>query len=247
MELYIIRHAQSKNNAIWAQTGSEDGRHSDPELTEIGLRQAELVAQRVAMKETAVSPPTPDFVNRNGFNLTHLYASLQTRAVQTGTAISKATGVPLVAWEIVHEWGGIYDTDVETKKNTGLPGPNRDYFTERFPEFMLPDTLGKEGWWNRPHEERPQTVERVRRFYSELLERHGKTDDRVGIVTHGGFTAVFLLLLTESFTDENDTRLEKHVWFAHNNTGITRINFSGDYIQLAYMNDINHLPAELIT
>lgn len=247
MELYIIRHAQSINNAIWSQTGKEIGRHSDPALTEIGLQQADLVAERLATENTAVPPNTPDFQNRDGFNLTHLYASLQTRAVQTGTAVSKATGVPLKAWEIIHEWGGIYDIDHDNDIRTGLPGPNRDYFSERFPEFQLPNSLGKAGWWNRPHEERPETVARVKQFYTELLERHGDTDDRVGIVTHGGFTAVFLVLLNEGFDENNEIKLAKHVWFAHNNTAITRINFHNEYVQIGYLNDVNHLPAHLIT
>ncbi len=247
MELYIIRHAQSQNNEIWARTGSEVGRFPDPELTEVGFQQAELVAKRLGGQETAVSTAQSNLHNRNGYQFTHLYTSLQTRAIQTGTPISKAMDLPLVVWEEIHEWGGIYEIDYETNVRTGLPGPNRAYFEERFPHLVLPDTLDGTGWWNRPHEERPETVARVRQFLANFMERHGDTDDRVGIVTHGGFSAILLSMLNNSFTDDNVLDQEKHVWFSHNNTAVSRINFGADHYQFAYLNSVIHLPAELIT
>ncbi|HLV36213.1 MAG TPA: histidine phosphatase family protein, partial [Spirillospora sp.] len=44
MEVYLIRHGQSVNNAL----GSPAGRSHDPELTEIGFRQAEILAAHLA-------------------------------------------------------------------------------------------------------------------------------------------------------------------------------------------------------
>ncbi len=41
MQLYIIRHGQSFNNALWDRTGGGNGRLPDPHLTEIGQQQAE--------------------------------------------------------------------------------------------------------------------------------------------------------------------------------------------------------------
>lgn len=247
MELYIIRHAQSENNAIWAKTKSEVGRFSDPEITDIGHQQAKLVAERLAVKNTAVSSDHPDFQNRYSFDLTHLYTSYMTRSVQTSSYIATATGLPLMGWEEIHEWGGLYDLDIETDSYVSVAGPNRAYFTERFPHLVLPDSFGEQGWWNRPYEERPATVARAKLFYSQLMERHGGTNDRVGMVSHGGFIAIFMLLLTEAFDDDNILKLDKRVWFAQNNTSITRINFGDDYVQVAYQNDVSHLPAELIT
>ena len=50
MELYLIRHGQSTNNARWETL---DGRStvpvSDPTLTEKGVRQAELLAEFLAL------------------------------------------------------------------------------------------------------------------------------------------------------------------------------------------------------
>ena len=45
MQLYLIRHGQSTNNARWeAQENYDTYRSSDPTLTEKGIRQAELLA-----------------------------------------------------------------------------------------------------------------------------------------------------------------------------------------------------------
>ena len=44
MELYIIRHAQSSNNAL----ADERERVCDPHLTELGRQQAELLAAHLA-------------------------------------------------------------------------------------------------------------------------------------------------------------------------------------------------------
>ena len=43
MKLYIIRHAQSINNAL----ANQMDRVCDPSLTELGYRQAEIVAQHL--------------------------------------------------------------------------------------------------------------------------------------------------------------------------------------------------------
>jgi 2,3-bisphosphoglycerate-dependent phosphoglycerate mutase len=45
MQLYFIRHAQSANNALWAGTGSDEGRSHDPELTDTGKKQAGYLAK----------------------------------------------------------------------------------------------------------------------------------------------------------------------------------------------------------
>ena len=47
MRLYYIRHAQSENNALWDQTGSDEGRKHDPSLTELGWEQAMRAAHFV--------------------------------------------------------------------------------------------------------------------------------------------------------------------------------------------------------
>ncbi len=238
MQLYFIRHAQSANNRLYEETGSWDGRDSDPELTELGHQQARLLAEHLAC--TNGETPGRDFVNRGGFGLTHLYSSLMVRAVATGIYLAESLGLPLLAWEDLHEVGGVFVIGAETGEHLGQPGRPRSEFVTRFPQLELPETLDESGWWNRAHEVVEQQVRRARRFVYDLLERHGGADDRVAVISHGGF---YNFVLAELL----GTQADHGFWFGINNTGITRFDFTDEGIALTYANRLEHLPTELIT
>ncbi|MEZ4592221.1 MAG: histidine phosphatase family protein [Chloroflexota bacterium] len=241
----MIRHAQSENNDLWARTGSSNGRSPDPLLTEIGEQQARHLGQYIARSwETA--DPDNDEHNRLGYNFTHLYSSLMVRAVATGWAIAERVDLPLVAWEIIHETGGIYEHNHETEERIGLPGPNRAYFAQHHPYLELPEGLGEMGWWGeRPYEPRTQAIQRAKQFLEELQQRHAP-GDRVAIVTHGAFfVAVMRTLL--GFRSMDNEESDNRIWLHTHNTAITRLDFSDGRVDLFYMNRLDHLPTELIT
>jgi 2,3-bisphosphoglycerate-dependent phosphoglycerate mutase len=237
MQLYFIRHAQSANNKLYDDTGSWNGRDSDPELTELGHEQARRLAEHVAC--TDGESPRRDYVNRSGFGFTQLYSSPMVRALATAAYLSAALDLPLMVWEDLHEVGGIFYIDDETGERIGQPGKTRSELAARFPQAQLPATLTDGGWWNRLPESVELQAQRARRFVAELVERHGG-DDRVAVVSHGGF---YNLVLAELQGTQADGRF----WFNLNNTGITRFNFVPEGIGLAYANRLEHLPAELIT
>lgn len=249
MQLYIIRHGQSYNNELWTRTGSSTGRLPDPHLTEIGEQQAQQLGQFMAKVDRNGNGRLPiDQHNRHGYHLTHLYSSLMFRAVQTGQAIADALDMPLTAWPIIHEWGGIFEHHPETEEPIPLPGPNRQFFSERFPRFILPDDLQDQGWWQQPYEPREASVQRAQKFMSSLLERHGNSEDRIGIVTHGGFTAMLLRVIFNALEPNiNLGDQEFHTWMRMNNTGVTRLDFEENRIIQTYVNRVDHLPTELVT
>ncbi|RPI25428.1 MAG: hypothetical protein EHM70_20100, partial [Chloroflexota bacterium] len=153
MHIFFIRHAQSVNNAIWAQTGNSAGRSEDPELTGLGKMQAQAVARHLREGDPGIYLP-PGEPRPEGFGLTHLYVSLMLRSVQTGIAIAENLGLRPMAWEDLHECGGIYLEDEETGIKRCLPGKNRTYFEAQFPRLLLPEVFPEAGWWNsRPIEE----------------------------------------------------------------------------------------------
>jgi 2,3-bisphosphoglycerate-dependent phosphoglycerate mutase len=239
MQFYFIRHGQSENNALWRRsTDYAKVRNEDPGLTEVGRQQAEFLAQ--FLQDTTAAIHDRDHQNIAGFGITHLYSSLMLRAVATGTIIAKTLDLPLVAWEDLHERGGIYLEDEQTGEYIGQPGKNRAYFETHYPDFVLPDSLGEAGWWNRPFEEPEQRLTRVKRFWRDLLERHGRTDDRVAVISHGGFHHDLLTTIL------NLPETEGH-WFALNNAAMTRLDFNDDRIGLIYLNRMDFLPKELIT
>lgn len=225
MQFYFIRHGQSANNVLWDQTGSNNGRSEDAELTEVGRRQAELLAH---------------FLRSEAFSLTHLYTSLMMRAVATGTIIAEALNLPLVAWEDAHETGGIYIENAETGECVGQPGKNRAYFRAHYPRLVLPESLREDGWWNRPFETKEQRPARAQRFLEELIRQHGQTDDHVAVVSHGAFYNYLMAAVLKMPSRD-------HVWFILNNAAITRLDLHEEKVNVVYMNRLDFLSPEMIT
>jgi hypothetical protein len=122
MRLYFIRHAQSTNNALFDSTGAEQGRSDDPELSDLGVRQAKRLAQHILETKSGLEP--------GGFGLTHLYASPMVRAAHTASEISSVTGLKLHLWEDWHETGGIW-LDNANGERIGREGKNRSYLEQR--------------------------------------------------------------------------------------------------------------------
>jgi len=239
MQFYFIRHGQSKNNALWASSGSYDERHEDPELTEVGQRQAKFLAQHLRSADHAIETGPYDPQNIGGYGLTHIYSSLMVRAVATGTVVARALGLPLHAWENIHENGGIHIKD-ESGEHIGQPGRPRSYFEQHYPDLVLPDSLDEAGWWNRPFEPSEERSARARRVLQTLLERHGDTKDRVAIISHGGFYNRLLRAIL-ALPDESNC------WFVLNNTAITRIDFEEERAVFNYSNRTDFLSKALIT
>ncbi len=254
MLLYLIRHAQSGNNDLWARTGASVGRHADPPLTDLGHQQARLLAGFLAGtkgrsgEDTLLNGGFAARHNRHGFDLTHLYCSLMTRAVQTGGYVAEATGLPLVGWPEIHERGGLHQLDEATGEDVGIPGPGRAWFAAEYPGLVLPEALDEAGWWGRPKESIAEAVPRARAVWAQLLERHGDTDDRVALIIHAGF---FQSLLTALLTTEDNLTAPQlgaaTVGFGMSNVSISRLEIGDGPVVLRYLNRVDFLPDELIT
>ncbi len=245
MQLYIIRHGQSTNNLLYATTGAEVGRVYDPALTELGVRQAERLAEFLARADDNLATDRFDTQNRAGFRLTHLYSSLMLRAVSTGAVLASRLGLPLHAWVDWHEEGGLFLEDPAGGGRVGKGGYGRAWFAEHYPALILPEAMGDEGWWNRPFEEGPSRTERAQRVLAELLARHGNSHDRVAVVSHGGFYNHFLAAVYG---------LSARLPIGHlmNNCALSRFTFQfggardGEAF-VVYQNRADFLPADMVT
>ncbi len=240
MHLYFIRHAQSTNNLLWEMTGYDEGRHEDPELTDLGKNQTHRVADFLA-NPSLLKPATRDAEAQNidGFNLTHLYSSLMVRAMETAAAIAETTQLVPVARADLHETGGIWLKHPETGEREGLPGMTRAELTTRFPQFQLPVSINGDGWWSQPMEPWEDGFLRAKAFLAELRETHGE-DDRIAVVSHGMFYNQLIKSLL-------DLPPEMDIWFSMNNVAITRIDFTEQRTRLAYHNRVDFLPPEMVT
>jgi 2,3-bisphosphoglycerate-dependent phosphoglycerate mutase len=246
MQLYLIRHGQSTNNALM-----EDQllRVADPELTDVGKKQAELLAQYLASEsnrdELARHPmEAVERQQHHPYQLDHLYCSAMHRALQTAAPLSKALRVKTEVWIDIHEHGGIY-----LKKDgvtTGYGGRFRSQIMDEFPDYILPETVTEEGWWTPAvgEEDLAAAQGRAIRVAAALKLRATNAEtanERVALITHGTFMDALLKAMFNNLPSAD-------YYHTHYNTGVTRIDIRPNAETLIrYLNRIDHLPAEYIT
>ncbi len=229
MQLFLVRHGQSFNNTL----PDGKGRVADPPLTDIGEKQAPLVAQHLA-SGSAKNPYHGDGPS-GGFDITRLFTSAHLRCLQTSEPIGEALGMEPEIWVDVHEECGIWMDEVDK-----LPGMTRSEIADRFPRVVIPDEIGEEGWWNRPKETEAEWVERAQRVADELWNVYAETEERIAIVAHGGFIKDLLSALIVGGPLSN-----AHI--SSRNTSITHLSFADDQLFVGSVNCVDHLAAELVT
>lgn len=246
MQLYFIRHAQSNNNLLFIQTGESKGRNEDPELSRLGQEQARRLAAFYAALPVGKELGPEERGEQVGF--THLYCSLMVRTIQTASVVAQKLDMPLQALSDLHEGGGIFLADPDSGELVGLPGNDHSYFNTNFPELILPD-FPAGGWWNRPFETREQRVQRANRLLAELLARHGGSDDRIALVSHGGFYNYLMgaILDIPSPIQVGEENPKARTWLSLNNTAISRVDFLESEVRLVYHNRLDFLPSHLVT
>ena len=246
-KLYLIRHAQSENNVIWDGRGDhQPGRKVDPEITAAGYRQAEVLSAHLTHPESEPRQHPFQAATESHFGLTHVYCSLMTRSILTAKHITDASGLPLQAMPDIFEKHGIYDLDEQGNMHD-VPGPDRDYFNQRFPDLGLPDDFNDSGWWSRPVEDDARFLQRMKKVVADVRLRMAGTDDHVAMVVHGDFLDQFVneLMGVVRHQPNYDSHWVGN-WTFHN-TSISRIDFLQDAASVVYLNRTDHLPNELIT
>lgn len=243
MELYIIRHGQSANNALEDETQ----RTYDPPLTALGQRQAEYLADYLfdgGNRDPAFNPEAEIARNgdQRGFGFDHLYCSAMHRALQTAAPVAHALDLAPEVWLDIHEQGGIYLD--EPAGRVGYPGKGRREILSEFPAYILPATITDAGWWGieRGYESLHEGAGRAIKVAIELRRRalNQDKDARIALITHGTFIDLLIKALLGQLPN-------RQFYFSHYNTGITRIDFRGERLVLRCVNRTEHLPRELLS
>ncbi|MBK9229795.1 MAG: histidine phosphatase family protein [Anaerolineae bacterium] len=244
MELYLIRHAQSTNNALPDQTL----RVEDPRLTDVGWQQTRrladyLAAQRLPATEAAhlATNGSNEFnqFNQQGYSFTRLLVSPMTRTLQTAQVLADALGLIPEVWADIFEVGGIYLDYGGPIGEVGLPGRTRTDLQAEFPQAILPDTIGEDGWWWGGRETRPESLLRAGRVMERLAAWAG-TDERICMMTHGAFSDRLLKVYGQQALDG--------VAYFLVNTAISRLDVpAAGRISIRYLNRCAHLTADLLT
>lgn len=245
MNLYIIRHAESANNRLAQSTDHTTflaTRSVDPPITELGCRQARLLAEHLAQSAAPEFNRSKRADHQLGYGLTRLIVSPMLRTLQTAAPVAAALGLAPEVWLDVFEQGGMFEGNPYTGDSLRCyPGTGRSAIAQQFPAYTLPDAWTDAGWWTETYEDMAACQERAEQVAGKFFALAQETPEaRIGMITHGTFSDQ---LLKKLFLLAGD----RPMYFSHSNTGITRVEFAEDYTVLRYTNRIAHLPEELIT
>lgn len=228
MQVYLIRHAQSENNILTSETMHR--RKVDPDLTELGYRQREALADYLANEAD---------VGKDGLDIGCLYTSAMYRSLLTAQPVSAVLDMPPMVWTDLHEMGGMFRRQNGTVN--GFAGMSRSDILSEFPLYRLPDTVSEAGWYDASLGYEPEThsVFRAIKVAKDLGER-SKTEAVVALISHAGFLDILLKAIFGQLPSHPSA-----MRFYHNNTAITRIDYDRRGPALHYLNRVDHLPAAM--
>ncbi|MFH2132291.1 MAG: histidine phosphatase family protein [bacterium] len=253
MKFYFIRHAQSENNVLLDRMtdGVDHGegnntylrsRYADAPVSELGKQQARLLGAFIGDKSNGVEPGSTDNPSSyDEFGFTHLYVSPMIRTLDTAMPVAAALNINPVVWEDLHEQGGVWTQDGTASEKTPHPGLDPVALKTRYPGFVVPSTMSAKGWWQGPYETLEACYLRAGRVWETLLKRHGETEDRVAVVSHGIFFNCFMFQLF-GFSPG-----EPRFQFAIQNVSITRVDIDKRGKKLIYQNRVEFIPHRLLT
>jgi 2,3-bisphosphoglycerate-dependent phosphoglycerate mutase len=245
VELYVIRHAQSSNNAL----GDQTERVCDPHLSELGRTQAARLAHHLASEphpeqRVGSDPEETSTETVEGYGIVRLHCSAMHRSLETATAIGKAIGVRPEIWVDLHESGGIYLDHRGERGIVGYPGMTRSQIESEFPTVTIGNDVSDTGWWDpaRGEEDWPSCQGRAIRVAKELWRwADDGIQGPIALVSHAAFMEALLKAMIGRLPGPEIT-------FYHLNTAITRVDLGpGRELRVRYLNRVPHLPQELVS
>ena len=228
MHVYLIRHAQSENNVLSSETMHR--RKVDPDLTELGYRQREALAEFLANESDA---------GGKGFGISCLYTSAMYRSLLTAQPVSEALDTRPMIWLDLHEQGGMFRR--QNGHVSGHTGMSRSAILSKFPGYRLPETVSESGWYDAALGFEPETHSLFRAIkVAKDLSKWSTTEAVIALISHAGFLDILLKAICGQLPSRPYT-----MRYYHYNTAITRIDYEGSRPVLHYMNRVDHLPVAL--
>jgi len=218
LSLFLVRHAQSANNA------QEDRlRIPDPPITLLGCRQALRLAN-------ALRP----------LGLTRMFTSPFLRSIQTAQDAAESLGIQPFIHRELYEQGGCYRGYAIGDRHP-MPGMGRSALQQLCPNWEIDAEIPESGWNTLDHyEPLSEARERARRVAEWIESAHRKSGEcrqsgeRWGMIIH----ADFKLRLLEALLQRED--LEEHLGDVVN-TSISRITRCNGTWKLDFCNSHQHL------
>lgn len=229
MQLYLIRHAESENNAR-----PNHERVEDPHLTELGQSQAEALANWLVTL-------APERIVTSPFRRALQTAAPTLQRLDGQAAGDSGDGASEVhIWDEIFERGGCF-AGWDDANSRGMPGLGHEGILRILPTAKIVDSLHPEGWWQgRPREQNAEAVARAARVRARLEEELGARPTRWAVISH----ADFMRLLLHELLGDRGVAVESLGPIY--NASITRLHWHGTHWEMHWFNAVTHLPAELI-
>ncbi len=248
MYLYLIRHAQSVNNAGEGTPGFQHV--ADAPLSPLGHQQAAHLAG--VMRQHAESDEMQAALAQHPhlpiYRIDELYASPFRRTLQTAKPLSDALDMPVHVMMDIYEYGGIYQRVRDTGAVTTYPGLTRPQMREIVGNCVIPENVTDDGWWTLDvFEPEAAFVERGRRVAIFLKEqaKGAWVGKHIALISHADFTNLLMSTLLHGDTGRNPTRTS---FIYPYNTSVTRFDFDHTgYPVLRYFSRVDHLPVQMVT
>lgn len=225
LTLFLVRHAQSQNNAL-----PEHQRVSDPALTALGQQQAIKLSDRLHEESTAYD--APEIILTSPF----------LRTLQTIHPSAKRLEHQPVIWSNLYEAGGCYDGH-EPGKTIGRPGMNRTQIEAQFPGFVIPQEIDENGWYREGDFEPWEAASaRAKAVSLQLLESFSGSQTSVLCMIHGDL----IRLLLSHFCNNEPVLSSTNVA----NTSVTCLRFDPDNAHspaVLMHNNTDHLNTDEIS
>lgn len=224
LTLYLVRHAESQNNAL-----PEPQRVSDPSLTDLGLQQAVALGNR--LQRQFESGNKPDTVLCSPF----------LRTLQTIQPTAQLTSTQPLIWTELFEAGGCYDGHLPGNRRA-MPGMTRTQIESRFPEFIVPADIDDAGWYPLDgFEEWQAASERAGNITKRLISEFYGQQNIVLCMIHGDL----IRLLLHHFCNGESVLSNTNV----SNTSVTSLHFTGpaSIPEVVMHNDASHLAPDEIS
>lgn len=246
LRVLLVRHAESFNNAL----GQEPGityvewlarRQADPELSDLGRRQADALGKFLAREEGA--PLVPDDSALQGiWPIGHMYVSPLRRTLQTLWPAWSRLGKRPQVWTDAFEVYGVYDAS-----GTNSKGLTRAEILGEFPDVDLPPDVTEGGWYPlNEREELDQARVRLSGVAAKLKEVAAKASEEqrtetLLLMSHHDTMDLLLQALVQGNTETSELGTYRHA-----NTAMTLLNvFPEGKAQLVCLNRTDHLPPDV--
>ncbi len=226
MQVYLIRHAQSENNALTAETMHR--RKVDPDLTELGYQQRERLADWLGSETSA-----------GEIDIGQLFTSAMYRSLLTSQPLGEMLDLQPEIWLDLHEKGGLFAR--QNGHVSGFGGMTRTAISQEFPRVQLGELVTESGWYDAALGMEPETRSHYRAIkVAGELRRRDDSQAIVALVSHAGFLDVLIKALFDQLPSRPHT-----MRYYHNNTAVTRIDIARGQAMMRYMNRVDHLPAAM--